>query len=291
MLPKRLTDVAFADEGRSLIVSDAFGDIYHLPLNECVNVRDDDMHEKYLLLGHFATVTTIAKGKKYIASGDREGRIRVSRFPDAFVIQSFCLGHSEFVTSLTWTGVSERLLSSGGEGCVRLWDSTTGDEIACLNVGEIDVVRECVKEEVVITSIALHPQNEDAFLFVLHSCSAVFSATGLREGVLGNVVCLTKMDGGARISGLVVCEDGSLWISAEEEKSVRRYILRDGIANAVTDGDVEVVHVDSDSPDKRKGEPRSHADLMRFEWLAGQRKKEMVENWKGKKRRHVEIWK
>ena len=44
------------------------------------------------------------------------------RFPNSYTIHSFCLGHRDFVTSLSL--LSDSLLVSGsGDGTVRIWRS------------------------------------------------------------------------------------------------------------------------------------------------------------------------
>jgi tRNA (guanine-N(7)-)-methyltransferase subunit TRM82 len=47
-------------------------------------------------VGHFGAVTDIkfSKDGKFMISSDRDDRIRVSNWPDAHRIQSFCLGHT-----------------------------------------------------------------------------------------------------------------------------------------------------------------------------------------------------
>ena len=53
------------------------------------------------------------------------------RFPNSYTIHSFCLGHRDFVTSLSL--LSDSLLVSGsGDGTVRIWRSVTGFSIILL---------------------------------------------------------------------------------------------------------------------------------------------------------------
>lgn len=72
-----------------------------------------------LLLGHVSMLTAVATavsgGKPYIITADRDEHIRVSRGePQAHVIETFCLGHEEFVSRLCVPARRQELLVSGG---------------------------------------------------------------------------------------------------------------------------------------------------------------------------------
>ncbi|PIO72729.1 hypothetical protein TELCIR_05333 [Teladorsagia circumcincta] len=70
----------------------------------------------------------ISNNGRYMFVADRDEKIRVSRYPEAFVIQSFCLGHSAYVSSIAVKG--DRLFSSGGDGFVHEWDAESGTSVA-----------------------------------------------------------------------------------------------------------------------------------------------------------------
>ncbi|GAB2215305.1 hypothetical protein Droror1_Dr00019688 [Drosera rotundifolia] len=80
----------------------------------------------------------------YIVSADRDSKIRVTVFPKnhlagAHEIQSFCLGHSEYVSCLVFVQSSDQcqsyLLSGSGDSTVRLWDFSSGSLLCTCNVG------------------------------------------------------------------------------------------------------------------------------------------------------------
>jgi WD40 repeat protein len=61
---------------------------------------------------------------------DRYEKIRVSGYSDSCNIQSYCLGHKEFVTGLSLLPTDETILmSSLGDGTVRFWDYAAGIEL------------------------------------------------------------------------------------------------------------------------------------------------------------------
>ena len=68
---------------------------------------------------------------KYIITCDRDEKIRVSKFPNAYNIACYCLGHTDFVTNLQVVhNFSENiLLSASGDGSLRVWKYLEGKEV------------------------------------------------------------------------------------------------------------------------------------------------------------------
>ncbi|KAM6539563.1 tRNA (guanine-N(7)-)-methyltransferase non-catalytic subunit trm82, variant 2 [Fusarium falciforme] len=81
-----------------------------------------------LLLGHVSMLTSLAiaesEGRQYIITGDRDEHIRLSRYiPQAYVIEGFCFGHKEFISSMTVpVPRGDVLVSGGGDEDLFLWD-------------------------------------------------------------------------------------------------------------------------------------------------------------------------
>lgn len=89
--------------------------------------------EHSLLLGHVSMLTAIVTtvrpdGRPYIVTADRDEHIRVSRgLPLAHVVETFCLGHGEFISRLCVPpGRPEVLLSGGGDDHLFVWDWLAG---------------------------------------------------------------------------------------------------------------------------------------------------------------------
>ena len=84
-------------------------------------------------LGHLSMLLdiTLSPCGKYIISSDRDEKIRVSRFPNAYNIHCYCLGHKDFVTSLQIVpNIQENiLLSASGDGTIRVWKYLEGLEV------------------------------------------------------------------------------------------------------------------------------------------------------------------
>jgi tRNA (guanine-N(7)-)-methyltransferase subunit TRM82 len=85
-----------------------------------------------LLLGHVSMLTDIAlmerDGRSYIITADRDEHIRISRgMPQEHIIESYCLGHTEFVSRLCFPSPYPNLLiSGGGDDNLLVWDWISG---------------------------------------------------------------------------------------------------------------------------------------------------------------------
>lgn len=159
-MPKRPCAISMADSDSTILLADKFGDVYAIPLLEEViqprpenptaaqlakeererlaevkRKRTEISHDlpftAQLLLGHVSmlvdilavTVSEEGKDRTYVLTADRDEHIRVSRYPQCFVIEGFCLGHEAFVTKMlapSWD--KTQLISGGGDEFLLRWD-------------------------------------------------------------------------------------------------------------------------------------------------------------------------
>ena len=117
-------------------MADKNGDVYSMTSD-----RGEEGEEAgpRLMLGHLSQLLDMAvtRDGKRLLTADRDEKIRVSMFPDCFNIDNFCLGHTEFVTSIALSSCDEaRLVSGSGDGTIRCWDLTSGEERGCHDVTE-----------------------------------------------------------------------------------------------------------------------------------------------------------
>ncbi|CAG8639126.1 7922_t:CDS:10 [Acaulospora morrowiae] len=132
---KRAVSIAFDALASRVITADKFGDVLSYPLelpdNECTYD---------LLLGHVSMVTdmVLSHNNKYVITADRDEHIRVSRYPKGYEIESYCLGHTQFLSKLhilPWD--TNLLLSAGGDDFIALWDYVPGTLIQELNIKKL----------------------------------------------------------------------------------------------------------------------------------------------------------
>ncbi|KAK7243006.1 hypothetical protein RIF29_37789 [Crotalaria pallida] len=134
---KRISAVAISNDGSYVCFADKFGVVW------VVDISGFDTNQPLLdkrptpLLSHYCSIITsleFSPDDRFILSADRDFKIRVTNFPKkplngAHEIQSFCLGHTEFVSCLAFFQAQkypQRLLSGSGDSTVRLWVISSG---------------------------------------------------------------------------------------------------------------------------------------------------------------------
>lgn len=131
-LVRRCTALVFTQAEDRLIVADKSGDVYSLSVKE-------PLQEPQLQLGHLSMVldVTMSLDDRFIVTCDRDEKIRVSLLKSPYNIQSFCLGHQQFVSALLIpAGSSHSLLSGSGDGTVKLWDFISGGRLQSVDLRE-----------------------------------------------------------------------------------------------------------------------------------------------------------
>jgi len=121
-LVRKASKVIFTPDSKHILVADKNGDVYKF--------KTEIASEAQLLLGHLSMLLDIQmdpKGK-FVLTADRDEKIRVSKFPNSYNIHNYCLGHTEFVTSICLFG-DDLLLSGSGDGSVKVWKYLEGREI------------------------------------------------------------------------------------------------------------------------------------------------------------------
>jgi len=126
-LVRKASRVIFSPDSKHILVADKNGDVYKFDSRT--------LGEAKLLLGHLSMLLDIKMppNGKFVVTADRDEKIRVSKFPNSYNIHNYCLGHTEFVTSICFLG-EDILLSGSGDGTVRVWKYLEGREICCHEV-------------------------------------------------------------------------------------------------------------------------------------------------------------
>ncbi|KAL5663142.1 hypothetical protein ACJX0J_023250, partial [Zea mays] len=134
---KRVSAVVISNDDLYVSFADKFGVVWLVTLREDSAEQVSVDNKPVSILGHYCSIITSMKFSpdgRFIATADRDFKIRVTLFPKnplkgAHEIQSFCLGHTDFVSCITFTSISENqsfLISGGGDSTVRLWDYVNG---------------------------------------------------------------------------------------------------------------------------------------------------------------------
>ncbi|CAK9291108.1 unnamed protein product [Gordionus sp. m RMFG-2023] len=156
ILIKKATSLAFNEIMREdgnismlcVLVADKAGMVYKFELPEgkdfrCINnsqispgqningdIKFEDSNKvNKPILGHVSMLLDMvfSSDRKYVITCDRDEKIRVSLFPNSYIIQSFCLAHTKFVSSIiTCESLPDILFSSSGDGTIKIWQFMSG---------------------------------------------------------------------------------------------------------------------------------------------------------------------
>ncbi|KAI8888112.1 WD40 repeat-like protein [Backusella circina FSU 941] len=122
---KRVNAIQFDNNSTKVLVADKFGDVYCHPM-ENAGAESEQLQP---IVGHVSMVTdmVLTSDEKYVVTADRDEHIRVSRYPNGYNIESFCLGHTDVVTCISQLPWNEDILvSASGDVTVRLWHFVKG---------------------------------------------------------------------------------------------------------------------------------------------------------------------
>ncbi|KZV81518.1 hypothetical protein EXIGLDRAFT_731165 [Exidia glandulosa HHB12029] len=156
------SDIALVTpNGEQILLADKFGDVFAYPLHPPADTPTTPATEPILgelIFGHVSTLTTFLLAPpapadpKFIISADRDEHIRISHYPLGYVIHTFCLGSTKYVTALHIPpSAPELLLSGGGEDELRLWRWHEGKLLKTIPVGEVVRPRVTVRPPVLKT--------------------------------------------------------------------------------------------------------------------------------------------
>ncbi|KAI6107285.1 WD40-repeat-containing domain protein [Pisolithus croceorrhizus] len=138
-LPKKSTGIEFPKD-HDVLVADKFGDVVRYTLRPDLSVTPktsvDDAstsHENpsggVLVLGHASVLTGchLTPDQRFIVTSDRDEHIRVSWYPEGYVIESYCLGHEKYVSAIHIPpSAPASLISGGGDPDLKIWNWMTG---------------------------------------------------------------------------------------------------------------------------------------------------------------------
>ncbi|XP_030662168.1 tRNA (guanine-N(7)-)-methyltransferase non-catalytic subunit WDR4 isoform X1 [Nomascus leucogenys] len=130
---RRCTALTFIASEEKVLVADKSGDVYSFSVLEPHGCG-------HLELGHLSMLLDVAVSPDdcFILTADRDEKIRVSWAAAPHSIESFCLGHTEFVSRISVVPTQPGLLlSSSGDGTLRLWEYRSGRQLHCCHLASL----------------------------------------------------------------------------------------------------------------------------------------------------------
>ncbi|GAB5576229.1 tRNA (guanine-N(7)-)-methyltransferase non-catalytic subunit WDR4 isoform X2 [Prionailurus iriomotensis] len=131
---RRCTALTFTASEEKLLVADKSGDVYSFSVLEpqgCATTYPTDGPGE----GWGRPDLAVSPDDCYVLTADRDEKIRVSWAAAPHSIESFCLGHTEFVSRIfVVPDHPELLLSASGDRTLRLWEYRSGRELHCCHL-------------------------------------------------------------------------------------------------------------------------------------------------------------
>jgi len=136
-LAKRPTCLAFCNKEDTAIVGDKSGDVFRHQLAD--SGIEQEQAAQAPILGHLSMVLDVALSPDdgFIVSADRDEKIRVSFYPNAYSIHSYCLGHGQLVSTISLMS-NDLLISGSADNTLRLWRYKDGAEVNSFCISAIE---------------------------------------------------------------------------------------------------------------------------------------------------------
>eukprot|EP01128_Nolandella_sp_AFSM9_P007337 TRINITY_DN3996_c0_g1_i1.p1 TRINITY_DN3996_c0_g1~~TRINITY_DN3996_c0_g1_i1.p1 ORF type:complete len:379 (+),score=60.84 TRINITY_DN3996_c0_g1_i1:79-1137(+) len=148
VVEKKVTGIAMppAPAPFAVVVSDRFGNVFSFdhagfaaalpyPAYNGSSAKQDN--SLYLLVGMYSWISDLEVGCKvasdgsqslFILSPTRDEKMQVANFPNGYDIASYCMGHTEYMSSVVDVGKGFAV-SAGGDGNLFVWNYTEGKSV------------------------------------------------------------------------------------------------------------------------------------------------------------------
>ena len=99
-----------------------------------MNSSPEDKFTQDPILGHVSMLTDVcmvkdSEGHQFIITSDRDEHIRISYYPQCYIVDKWLFGHKHFVSSIC-CDKDNVLLSAGGDNEIFAWDWKTGENLS-----------------------------------------------------------------------------------------------------------------------------------------------------------------
>lgn len=134
-LPRSASKIRFTVDNMHILIADKSGDALIFEI-------EDEENKGNKLLGHLSLLLDILQTRdgKFIITSDRDEKVKVSCYPNTYNINTYCLGHKEFVNHIEiLPHDSQYLLTASGDGTIKLWNYLDGKLVHSIDTSiEID---------------------------------------------------------------------------------------------------------------------------------------------------------
>ena len=169
-LLKRPSAIAYDQQTAKIILADKTGEVHSFPWplspseqehynrintlsKDPVTRPEDERFMGTFLLGHSSSVVAVSllssRLGRFLVTVDRDEHVRISVFPETYIIHAMGLGHTAFVSAVV--SVREGIISGGGDKRIIQWDVDGNNkaEYTCENGSCVRWIRKW-KDEIVV---------------------------------------------------------------------------------------------------------------------------------------------
>lgn len=138
--PKRPNAIAISDDGDTVTIADKFGDVHEMSISGATSTSAEDIQP---ILGHVSMLTDIISvkntaGQRFVITSDRDEHIKISHYPQCFIVDKWLFGHKQFISSMDCPSWNPSLLfSAGGDDSIFSWDWVKGTLLSQFNYTEL----------------------------------------------------------------------------------------------------------------------------------------------------------
>ncbi|XP_065597714.1 tRNA (guanine-N(7)-)-methyltransferase non-catalytic subunit WDR4 [Cyrtonyx montezumae] len=227
---RRSTSLVITAAEDKILVADKSGDVYSYSITE-------PQAEGKFELGHLSMLLDVALSPddRYILTADRDEKIRVSLTKAPYNIESYCLGHEEFVSKiLVVPNYPDLLLSASGDCTLRLWKYESGEEVYCCQLSSIcEPETTKMDQKYIVSRIAYCCQG--SYVAILCDCIPTVYIFQL-NAVAQQLVYREQISLKHKCWDIAFEETGEIWILQEDsEAPLQLYRPCDGHWKSVTD--------------------------------------------------------
>ncbi|XP_015681669.1 tRNA (guanine-N(7)-)-methyltransferase non-catalytic subunit WDR4 [Protobothrops mucrosquamatus] len=209
---RRCTSLIITSAEDKILVADKSGDVYSYSIIEPKNAGTIELGHLSLLLD-----LSLSPDDQYIVTADRDEKIRVSLTKAPHVIESFCLGHREFVSRiLVVPNFPDLLLSASGDGTLRLWKYKSGKDLHCFQLNNLNI-NEDSKNEKKYTVSRIAYCCDGNYIAVLYDCIPAVSIFQLDAGAQ-NLISKQQITLSHKGWDVAFEETGGLWVLQENQQ-------------------------------------------------------------------------
>ena len=208
-IPNSITGIIYGSD--AIIVSDNGGTVGRYLVKE----------ESFeILLGHLSQITSIGLGlnEKAIFSADKDAKVRMSQYPEGFLIERYFLGHLEFISKIflfQQQGKEEILVCGGGDSYLTFWNVETGELLAKVDFLHLIESEECCLNRIAILNICKSIDNKN-ILFSIEGCCKIFSIC-IENLAQPSISIISQLP--SPICCLFVDLEGNIWTSIDSKSS------------------------------------------------------------------------